>query len=150
MSYPIRTRDEHLAKDGTPKRILALDGGGLRGILSLGVLQRLEDILRERHRAGDEFRLCHYFDLIAGTSTGAIIAATLALGWSVEDLRAKYMELGERVFEKSWLRQGLVRAKYDEVRLIAELKKIYGAKTTLGDPALQTGLLVMTKRIDTG
>jgi predicted acylesterase/phospholipase RssA len=150
MSYSIRNRDQHLTNDGTPKRILALDGGGLRGILSLGLLQKVENILRERHQAGDDFRLSHYFDLIAGTSTGAIIAATLALGWKVEEIRQRYMSLGERVFTRSLLRQGVLRAKYDEDTLIAELKKVYGAKTTLGGPELQTGLLVMTKRMDTG
>lgn len=150
MSYAPRTRDQHLANDGSPKRILALDGGGLRGILSLGLLQKVENVLRERHRAGDDFRLSHYFDLIAGTSTGAIIAATLAMGWKVEDIRARYMMLGERVFTRSLLRQGLLRAKYDEDTLIAELKKVYGPKTTLGGPELKTGLLVMTKRLDTG
>jgi uncharacterized protein len=150
MSTATRTRDQHLANDGTPKRILALDGGGLRGILSLGLLQTIEDLLRQRHGAGDDFRLSHYFDLIAGTSTGAIIAATLALGWKVEEIRSRYMMLGERVFTRSLLRQGVLRAKYDEDTLIAELKKVYGAKTTLGGPELKTGLLVMTKRIDTG
>ena len=150
MSYPTRTRDQHLANDGKPKRILALDGGGLRGILSLGLLQAIEDTLRTRHGAGDDFRLSHYFDLIAGTSTGAIIAATLALGWKVEEIRSRYMMLGERVFTRSLLRQGVLRAKYDDDTLIAELKKVYGAKTTLGGPELKTGLLVMTKRIDTG
>jgi hypothetical protein len=150
MSYKIRDRDEHYAADGTPKRILALDGGGLRGILTLGILQRIEDILRERHGAGADFRLSHYFDFIAGTSTGAIIAATLAIGWKVEDIRAKYMTLGETVFSKSLLRQGLVRAKYDEDSLIKELQGVYGAKRTLRDPAIGTGLLVVTKRLDTG
>jgi hypothetical protein len=150
MSYPTRTRDQHLANDGSPKRILALDGGGLRGILSLGLLQTIEDILRARHGAGDDFRLSHYFDLIAGTSTGAIIAATLALGWNVEEIRSRYMMLGERVFTRSLLRQGVLRAKYDDDILIAELKKVYGAKTLLGGPELKTGLLVMTKRLDTG
>src|SRR5215208_4491474 len=114
MSYPSRTRDQHLANDGTPKRILALDGGGLRGILSLGLLQKVENVLRERHQAGDAFRLGDYFDLIAGTSTGAIIAATLAMGWSVEEIRKRYMSLGERVFTRSLLRQGVLRAKYDD------------------------------------
>lgn len=150
MGYKVRTRDEHLANDRTPKRILALDGGGLRGILSLGVLQKLEDTLRERHGSGDDFRLSHYFDLIAGTSTGAIIAATLAMGWSVAAIRRKYTSLGETVFTRSLLRHGVLRAKYDEESLIAELKKVYGAKTLLGGPELQTGLLVMTKRLDTG
>jgi hypothetical protein len=150
MNYPTRTRDQHLANDGKPKRILALDGGGLRGILSLGLLQTIEDTLRTRHGAGDDFRLSHYFDLIAGTSTGAIIAATLALGWKVEEIRSHYMMLGERVFTRSLLRQGVLRAKYDDDTLIAELKKVYGAKTTLGGAELKTGLLVMTKRLDTG
>lgn len=150
MTYAIRSRDQHLAPDGRPKRILALDGGGLRGILSLALLQRIEDLLRDRYDAGADFRLAHYFDLIAGTSTGAIIAATLALGWTVEEIRAKYMSLGSSVFQKSRLRNGLLRAKYDDERLKDELKKVYGARTTLGDTALQTGLLIVTKRIDTG
>jgi predicted acylesterase/phospholipase RssA len=150
MGYTVKTRDQHLATDGTAKRILALDGGGLRGIVSLALLQKIEDVLRHRHGGDATFRLCHYFDLIAGTSTGAIIAATLALGWTVEDIRSKYMSLGKAVFKKSLLRNGLLRAKYDEEKLVAELKKVYGAKTTLGGAELKTGLLVMTKRIDTG
>jgi predicted acylesterase/phospholipase RssA len=150
MSYNIQTRDEHLANNGTPKRILALDGGGLRGILTVAILQKIEDLLRKRHGVSGDFRLCHYFDLIAGTSTGSIIAAALAKGWTVEQIRQKYMALGESVFEKSWLRQGLLRAKYDESRLIEELKSVYGENTTLGSPELKTGLLVVTKRLDTG
>jgi predicted acylesterase/phospholipase RssA len=150
MTYAKRTRDEHLTPDGKPKRILALDGGGLRGILTLGILQKVEDILRQRHGGSPDFRLSHYFDLIAGTSTGAIIAATLALGWSVEELRAKYMSLGSEVFQKGFLRDGLLRAKYDKDKLIAQLKEVFGADTTLGSPRLETGLLVVTKRIDTG
>jgi hypothetical protein len=150
MAYAIQSRDQHLANDGRPKRILALDGGGLRGILTLGILQEIENLLRARHGNDPRFRLCHYFDLVAGTSTGAIIAATVALGWSVDQIRAKYMDLGSRVFEKSLFRQGLLRAKYDESRLINELQDVYGAKTTLGSDTLKTGLLLVTKRIDTG
>ena len=150
MPYVIRSRDQHLGNDGLPKRILALDGGGLRGILSLAILQKMETILKERHGNADEFRLCHYFDLVAGTSTGAIIAATISLGWTVEQIRKKYMELGTQVFEKTLFRQGVLRAKYDEKSLIAQLKKVYGAATTLGSEAITTGLLVVAKRIDTG
>ena len=54
---------------------LPVDGGGLRGILALGLLAEIEALLRQRHGGSPYFRLCHYFDLIAGTSTGAIIAA---------------------------------------------------------------------------
>jgi hypothetical protein len=150
MPYKIRTRDEHFLNDGSPKRILALDGGGLRGILTLSYLAEIESILSERHGGEKKFRLSHYFDLIAGTSTGAIIAAALARGMSVSDIAKKYLDLGQRVFQKSWLRQGFVRAFYDEAGLIEELKQVYGAQTTLGDPSLQTGLLIVTKRLDSG
>ena len=48
-----------------PKRILALDGGGIRGALTLGYLEKIEEILAERHKQiipKDKFRLHHYFD----------------------------------------------------------------------------------------
>jgi hypothetical protein len=150
MPYKIRTRDEHFLNDGSPKRILALDGGGLRGILTLSYLAEIESILSDRHGGEKNFRLSHYFDLIAGTSTGAIIAAALALGMSVSEIAKKYLDLGQRVFQKSWLRQGFVRAFYDDAGLIEELKQVYGAQTTLGDSSLQTGLLIVTKRLDSG
>jgi len=150
MAYRIRNRDEHFLNDGTPKRILALDGGGLRGILTLAYLAEIESLLRARHGGSQDFRLHHYFDLIAGTSTGSIIAAALASGMAVEEIIQKYHALGQRVFQKSWLRQGYVRAFYDEAGLIHELKEVYGAATTMGDPSLQTGLLVITKRLDSG
>ena len=148
MAYRKPGLMEHF-QPGPPKRILALDGGGLRGILTLGILQRVEDLLRQRHGGDRRFALSDYFDLIAGTSTGAIIAATLALGWQVRDVASKYFELGESVFQRSLLRQGLFRARYDERRLIAELKKVYGDDTTLGSDKLLTGLMVVIKRLDT-
>lgn len=150
MAYKIRTRDEHLINDGNPKRILALDGGGLRGILTLSYLAEIESLLKQRHGASNEFRLGHYFDLIAGTSTGAIIAAALACGMSVAEITTKYLELGQKVFQKGPFHLGLIRALYDEKQLIEELKKVYGEGTTLGDASLATGLLVVTKRLDTG
>lgn len=150
MAYEKPSLAGHLRIDGRPKRILSLDGGGLRGVLSLGILQRIENLLRERHGGDRDFRLCHYFDLIAGTSTGAIIAAALAQGWTVDELRQQYFKLGGRVFEKSLFRKGFLRAKYDEHSLAAELKELFGADTTLGSDQLLTGLLIVTKRLDTG
>jgi uncharacterized protein len=149
MPYTILTRDQHFQKAG-PKRILTLDGGGLRGILTLGILRRVEQILRERHGNDPDFRLCHYFDLIAGTSTGAIIAAALALGMSVEEVIGHYQQLGRDVFKKGWLRKGIVRARYDEDELIAQLKRVFGKDRTLGDTDIKTGLLIVSKRLDTG
>jgi len=150
MAYHQKSLDEHLANDGKPKRILSIDGGGLKGVSSLGILQKIEDLLRKRHNNSDAFCLGHYFDLIAGTSTGAVIAATLATGMRVSEVLEKYMNLGHLVFEKSFFRKGILRAKYQEEKLNKELQNVFGAKTQLGGPEVQTGLLLMTKRLDTG
>lgn len=104
MDYRVRTRDEHLLNDGRPKRILALDGGGLRGVLSLGVLARLEVPLVASHAARARFPLCQYFDLIAGPSTGGIIAAALSQGWTVAQTHDCYLQPGRRGFERSLVR----------------------------------------------
>ena len=69
------TKEQHLDRTRSPKRILALDGGGIRGILTLEYLGLIEDMLKSRSGRND-FRLSDYFDLIGGTSTGSIIAAT--------------------------------------------------------------------------
>jgi hypothetical protein len=147
--YRQLSKDLHLSGPG-PKRILALDGGGLKGIMTLGYLEALEQLLRQRHGNDPDFRLSDYFDLIAGTSTGAIIAACLALGMSVQEVLAKYQKLGRNVFSRDWMRQGVIRARYDKGRLESELKTVFGSDTTLGSDQLRTGLLVMSKRLDTG
>lgn len=144
-----RTFSEHLDKAVGPKRILALDGGGLRGVLTLGILREIEAVLRQRHASDAEFRLCDYFDLIAGTSTGAIIAAALSLGMSVDEVHAHYLRLGEFVFKRSLLRWGALRAKYPAERVAEALVGVFGDRR-LDTPDFRTGLVVMTKRLDTG
>jgi hypothetical protein len=69
-------RDWHLFGPG-PKRILALDGGAVRGAITVAFLERIEDILSKR--LGKEIRLGDWFDLVGGTSTGSLIAGALAL-----------------------------------------------------------------------
>ena len=54
------------------------------------------------------------------------------------------------MFTKNWFRKGVVRARYDEQTLIAHLKRVFGKDLLLGDDSLQTGLLIVTKRLDTG
>ena len=149
MTYRKRSRDEHFQDPG-PKRILALDGGGLRGIVTLSYLKRIEEMLGERHGGRDDFRLAHYFDLIAGTSTGSIIAAALAIGTTVDELIETYLALGREVFKGSFFRKGAIRARYDEKPLTEQLKQMLGEETTLGSQSVGTGLLVVTKRMDTG
>jgi hypothetical protein len=61
-------RDRHFFGPG-PKRVLSLDGGGVRGVITVAFLERIEQILSERE--GHEIRLGDWFDLVGGTSTGA-------------------------------------------------------------------------------
>ena len=138
------TRDEHLFGPGA-KRILALDGGGIRAILSIQILRQVETMLRARQPAAAraDFRLGDYFDLIGGTSTGAIIATGLALGMTVDELDSLYRKLGAEVFDESWFRKGLMRAKFSEKPLRAALAAAFG-KATLGGPELRTGLAIVT------
>jgi len=142
-----RTLNDHLFGVG-PKRILALDGGGVRGALTLSYLQRIETLLRER--TGDPaLLLCDYFDLIGGTSTGAIIAAGLACGFDVATLQQLYRNLATSVFDKPPYRLGVFVPKFGRQPLVDALNQHF-RQLTLGSPELRTGLMVMTKRLDTG
>ena len=141
---------ERLAEPG-PKRLLALDGGGIRGLISLGYLACIEAELRRRYDAPD-LVLSDYFDLIGGTSTGAIIASALALGWPVEKIHNMYLTLGRDAFRprKSWLGpvSKLVSAKFDDKAVAALLRDSLGDRA-LGSPDLRVGLMVVAKRADT-
>jgi hypothetical protein len=130
------------------RRILALDGGGTRGIISIAFLERIEALLRARSGKGEAFRLSDHFDLIGGTSTGAIIAAGLALGRSVAQLKALYLELGPAVFRKRW-HIPLFQARYGSAQLGQILAREFGG-ITLEDTTIKTLLAVVTKRVDTG
>ncbi|MFN9622006.1 MAG: patatin-like phospholipase family protein [Cyanobacteriota bacterium] len=142
--------ETRLASPG-PKRVLALDGGGVRGILTLGFLERIEALLRERHGGDPEFRLRDYYDLIAGTSTGSIIAALLARGHSVAEVIDLYNTLARQVFRRSWWRRGVLRPRYRRKELQRFLADELGEDCTLGDAdRLRTGLLIISKRLDTG
>lgn len=145
----VRSFAEHLDPAVGPKRILALDGGGLRGVLTLGMLREIESHLRARAGGDPAFRLSDHFDLIAGTSTGAIIAAALSLGMSVDEVHGHYMALGKLVFKRSLLRWGALRAKFDADDVKAALRGVLGDRT-MGSPDFRTGLLIQTKRLDTG
>jgi uncharacterized protein len=130
-----------------PKKLLAIDGGGIRGVLSLEVLRKIEEILRDQS-GHDGFRLAHYFDYIAGTSTGGIIAAGLSIGMSVQQILRVYVEAGAQMFVKANLLHRL-RYKFDDEPLATELKKVFGSDTTLGSAELQTLLLLVMRNAST-
>ena len=127
-----------------PRKILSLDGGGIRGVLTLEILLELEKQLKTELKKDDSFRLSDFFDYIGGTSTGAIIAAGLSRGMAVGELLNFYEQKGEAMFDKAFL---LKRVKYfyNDGPLLKELKKTFGE----GDIDVKSGgfkclLLVVT------
>lgn len=142
-----RRLEQFLSDSGRKRRILALDGGGVRGLLTLGVLDELEKELRRR--SGDkDYRLSQYFDLIGGTSTGSIIATALAFGWQVSDVWAAYRKLMPRVFGKT-LGSGVLKPLYAEKPLARALKRFFRSET-LESKDLETGLAIFAKRMNSG
>jgi patatin-like phospholipase/acyl hydrolase len=91
--------------------VLSMDGGGIRGIMTAILLQRLE----ESHPG-----FLEQIDLFAGTSTGGLLALGLAAGRSPVEMRELYQESGEKVFADTIL---------DDVR---DLGKLVGADYSLG------------------
>ena len=145
------SRDHHL-RPGGPKRMLVLDGGGIRGLLSCGILKSIEDILRQRMPAGpkrDAFVLADYYDFIGGTSTGSIIAAWLSLGRSVDDLTKLYRDLGPTIFGKANPFGKYFVNRFDADALDEHLRDHLQSET-LNSERLVTGFGVTAKRMDTG
>lgn len=133
--------------DDRPKRLLALDGGGIRGALSIEVLAGLEDTLRAELGAGEGFVLADYFDYIGGTSTGAIIAACLAWGMPVATVRSFYRENAEQMFERSRLVRRW-RHKYEDEALSRRLREEFEG-ATLGSERLRTLLMMVMRNATT-
>ena len=73
---------ENRMKAPGPKKILAYDGGGILGLMSVEILAKIEADLRAKLGKDEKFVLADYFDFVCGTSTGAIIAA---LVWKLVD-----------------------------------------------------------------
>jgi patatin-like phospholipase/acyl hydrolase len=111
-------------------RILSLDGGGAKGFYTLGVLKEIE--------AMSGCPLYQTFDLIFGTSTGAIIAALVALGSSVDDIHALYREHVPTV-----MRRRTARGKSKALAHLAEV--VFGNRKFT---ELKTGVGIVATRWD--
>jgi uncharacterized protein len=139
-------RDRHLFGAG-PKRLLSLDGGGVRGALTVAFLERIEALLAAHHSR--EVRLGDYFDLIGGTSTGAIIAGALALGYRTPQVKDFYMRLAPFAFKRRKWSIPILQPKFDARGLRNQIENVVGTRL-LSSPDLVTGFCVVTKRMDTG
>ncbi|WP_017659390.1 patatin-like phospholipase family protein [Baaleninema simplex] len=129
-----------------PKRLLSIDGGGIRGIIAAQILLKIESILCDPKDTPWNC-LGDYFDFIGGTSTGAILAAGLAKGMKVRDLLDLYVDRGREIFTRNWL-IGRLWSKYSAKPLERNLKEVLGT-TTLGSDRLRTLLLVVAKNVTT-
>src|SRR5688572_7736617 len=104
---------------GGVRRILAIDGGGIKGAFPAAFLAQIEE------RVGEP--IADYFDLIAGTSTGGIIALGLGLGLSAKEILELYEKNGRRIFPHSlgFSFRGVFRAKYAKAALPDVLKEVF-------------------------
>ncbi|MGY0556746.1 patatin-like phospholipase family protein [Lysobacter sp. A421] len=125
------------------KRILSFDGGGIRGLVSCTWLGGVEDTLARAGKPG----LLDSFDLVAGSSTGALVACGLGIGLSPDTMAEVYRAQRDEIFpgmaDRLWSRAGRLFSagpsapKYDGKGLEKILKKVFG-KTTLGQLKLPT------------
>ena len=141
MSY--RTKVESPA----PHKLLACDGGGIRGIISVEILAKIEAELRAASGKPD-LVLADYFDYVAGTSTGAIIATLVARGLSVDKIREFYIKSGAEMFEKARLWERF-KTKFRDDKLAAMIQEIIGADTPFGSDTLRTLLMIVLRNATT-
>jgi patatin-like phospholipase/acyl hydrolase len=114
-----------MSKTNASFKILSIDGGGFRGVYAAHLLQRIETEFSVDWRKD--------FGLIAGTSTGAIIAACLALGFPTKKVMELYKQHGTDIFHKSVVpRLGIFGSKYDNTGLRGVLHTLFGS-AKLGD-----------------
>jgi len=130
-----------------PMRLLSIDGGGLKGLIPAEALIAIEAQLDAL--TGRDLPLSDRFDLIGGTSTGAILAVALALGLKAAELRDFYLKFGKQIFTKVFLPERLWHS-YPSGPLEQHLKDVFGEDTTLGSPKLRTNILIVSKNVTQG
>jgi patatin-like phospholipase/acyl hydrolase len=131
-------------------KLLAIDGGGIRGVLALEVLAELEQQLADAHKIPvEEYRLSDFFDYVSGTSTGAVVAACVSCGMRVREIMDFYEETGTKMFDNrfhrklwSWIRY---QSKYDSTPLAKALQDMFGNIRTLEPGNLKCLFMAVTK-----
>lgn len=119
-----KTAFKKLNIDSKDRVILALDGGGMRGILTIQLLRKLEEVA--------EIPCYDLFDMVAGTSTGGIIAGLIVKGLTAAEIESKYDELIKEVFHKRPIGNRFINPpQYSKKRYRELLKDIIGSELTL-------------------
>ena len=129
-----------------PKKILSIDGDYLRPIISVAILQRLEQALRNK-TGNPDLVLSDYFDVIAGTHSGSWLAALLACGQSmgqVSDFLAPFYPM----LLDAELAFGTEQRAALYTMIANQLRKVMG-DTTLGSPALRCLIILVIRNLKT-
>ncbi len=103
-------------------RILALDGGGLRGVFTAAVLAKWNAMLE----SGGDKGFVKHFNMVAGTSTGAILAIGLGLGLTPKEMLEFYRTQGSKIFPKDRKLRHWLKSKHDSQTLRATLQAVFG------------------------
>lgn len=145
---PLAERYE--GKENERHRLLTIDGGGIRGVLALAILAGLEKKLADaKGIPREEFRLCHFFDYVSGTSTGAVIAASIARGFPLSRILDFYRNSGPAMFDNRILSQiksfATVGSRYDARKLAVEIQEMFGQDTTLEPEHLSCLFMAVTR-----
>jgi hypothetical protein len=128
------------------KRLLALDGGGIRGVLSLEILERLETLLREK-TGNSALVLADYIDYFAGTSTGGIIATCLSWGMTVEEIKDLYVNRSAEMFRLArWYRRYLWN-KFEAEAITRMFQVLFSEDGEGREPALLSSRKLRTKLV---
>ncbi len=130
-----------------PKRILAIDDAWRSMGACLGLLQRLQELLRIRYAKEDVF-LSDYYDLIVGVGWSAFLAAVLARRGDVMTQQGLYSTFVSAAVEQPSSLLNRFRYKYSDRPLAHFLSSVFGT-STLGGESIQTGLLLITTRLET-
>lgn len=137
-----------LSRESVPSgrlfRILALDGGGLRGAFTASVLAKWDAMLVTG--GGEEF--VKHFDMVAGTSTGAILAIGLGLGYTPRAMLDFYLTEGPQIFPKDRKLRHWLKSKHDSDTLQRTLERAFGHRTLSKDSCCR--LVIPTVRAING
>lgn len=140
-------------------RLLSIDGGGVKAFVAIEVLKKMEAILANRYgkfyASPKDFRLCHYFNFIAGTSAGSILASLIATGQSMDDIATRFDEAAVAMFSpEPLLRQP--QWQYQRRPLAEELQALLSedgsgkAPWVMGDKAVQSLFMAVALNASTG
>jgi len=126
----------------TTKKILTIDGGGIKGVFPASFLASVEEKV--------DGNISEYFDLIVGTSTGGIIALALGLGFSAKEIQEFYEKYGTEIFKGNrFLKffQKFVSTKYTNKGLKKALEETFGSRK-LGES--RNRLVIPSFNLETG